>query len=148
MKKRVIITVAIIAFLLIGLFCLNCLLQPKTYSTAKKECERFLRRNYEELEAVALDLISDGEGACGYYKGYYCSYVPEWDAVLLELGGQGMLGGQYWDLIYTRDGIFLGQTEEDFWEEPDGNNISKAERLDEHWWYLWSDYDGTNRSYE
>ncbi len=148
MKKRLITAASIVAVLIVGLLCLNSLLAPKTYSTARATCERFLKKNYEDMQEIAVELLRDGEDAWGHYKDRYCGYIPEWNAVKFEIDGQGMLGGQYWDLIYTADGVLFGESEEYFDEESDGNNIYKAERLDEHWWYFWTDYDGTDRSYK
>lgn len=59
-----------------------------------------------------------------------------------------MLGGQYWELVYTKDGTLWGETDVYFNEEENGNNIVKAERLNGNWWYFWTDYDGTERSFQ
>ena len=49
---------------------------------------------------------------------------------------------------YCIDGTFYCETESYLYKETNGNNIVKAERINEHWWYLWTDYDGTERSYQ
>lgn len=122
--------------------------KPKTYSTAKTECEKVLVKHGTELESLSAEVLETGNPASGYYDSYFYSCHQEDSFVTFEIDGQGMLGGQYWSLVYTKDGTFYGETESYLYEQPDGNNIVKAERLDAHWWYLWTDYDGTERSYQ
>ena len=151
MKKRIIIAAVIIVVLLIGMLFLIKAIIPHNYGTAKKECERFLKKNYDAMEEIAVNCLNEGKESTVYYKGRYKehSYWYEDGFVRFYIGGQGMLGGQCWDLIYTKDGIFHGESEKYLYEETDGgNNIFRAEKLDEHWWFLWSDYDGTDRSYK
>ncbi len=147
MKKRIAIAAAIILALLIGMLFLKKEMTPHNYGTAKKECESFLQKNNAVMEEIAVNCFREGEETSGYYKEHHYSY--ENDFVRFYVGSQGMLGGQYWDLIYTKDGVFYGESEKYLYEEAgDGNNIIRAEKLDEHWWFLWSDYDGTDRSYK
>ena len=67
--------------------------------------------------------------------------------VSFDIDAQGFLGGQYRELVYTKDGTFYYETDSYLYEETNGNNIVRAERINEHWWYLWNDYDGTEGSY-
>ncbi len=147
MKKGIIIVVAIILALSIGIFLLINAIAPETYSSARDECESFLEDNRGDIEQIASDLLNKQMDIYGHYKERYYSYVPREDYVIFDIDAQGMLGGQYWSLIYTRNGVLYGETEEYLYQETDGNNIVRGERLDEHWWYLWRDYDGTEESF-
>ena len=88
------------------------------------------------------------ENVSGHFKNYYYSCHSEDGSVSFDIDAQGFLGGQYWNLVYTKDGTFYGETESYLYEETNGNNIVRAEKINEHWWYLWTDYDGTERSYQ
>ncbi len=148
MKKGIIATVTIILTVLICIFLLFNALAPETYSSAKDECESFLENNREDLEEIAVDLLIKQMDISGHYKERYYSYNLREDYVEFNIDAQGMLGGQYWSLIYTRNGVLFGETEEYLYEQTDGNNIIRGEKLDEHWWYLWKDYDGTEESFQ
>ncbi|MBQ2815832.1 MAG: hypothetical protein IJE65_04115 [Clostridia bacterium] len=134
--------------LMIALWIIISSIVPKTYSTAKIECEKILSKHQAEMEEISNDLLKSRTNEQGYFNDWFYICYPEDNFVKFELDGQGMLGGQHWDLVYTSDGIYYGETESYLFEEADGNNIKKAERLDEHWWYVWTDYDGTEKSYQ
>ncbi|MBP3300456.1 MAG: hypothetical protein J6M34_03010 [Clostridia bacterium] len=149
MKKRIVACVLITAVVLfLGIFLLCRALIPKTYETAKEECVRFLNDNRDEMEEIAVNLLAEERVAFGQFGERAYSYTPADNFVEFEVDGQGMLGGQYWSLIYTKDGSFHGNAETYLWEEPLGNNVYRAEKLTGNWWYLWSDYDGTERSFQ
>ncbi len=135
------------AVLLIGFAALLHSLMPKTYSAAKKECERILEKQQVQMEELATDALKSEKNISGHFSSYYYSCYQDQRLVHFDIDAQGMLGGQYWELVYTEDGEFYGEAEQYLYEETDGNNIVKAERLNEHWWFLWTDYDGTDRSY-
>ena len=100
------------------------------------------------MEEISNDLLKSRKNEHGNFNEWFYICYPEENFVKFELDGQSMLGGQYWDLVYTNDGTFYGETESYLYEETNGNNIVRAEKINEHWWYLWTDYDGTERSYQ
>ncbi len=156
MKKHYtcgIILLSVIAILVGGFFILKNVLEPKTYSDAKIECIKVLNKNRTGLNEFAEKLLTEtphsmaGEYPKSPYdsfKGYSCHVTDRHDAVF-SVGSQGMLGGQYWSLMYTADGTYRDQPET-YYEVWDGNNIIKAEHIDGNWWYLWEDYDATEYS--
>lgn len=152
-KTKKIIVISIICAVIIttltitlGLF-INSIL-PKTFSSAKKECEKVLDKYQIELEQIAVDSLQSSKNVSGHFEEYYyCCYVEE-GLASFDIDAQGFLGGQYWELVYTEDGTFYGETKSYLHKETNGNNIVRAERINEHWWYLWTDYDGTERSYQ
>jgi len=150
--KKIFITVSvfIIAFVIViaGLVFFTNAITPETYGSAKKECEKVLDKYQIEMRKIAIDSLKSGKNASGEYKEYYYSCYPDEGFVKFDIDAQGMLGGQYWELVYTQDGTFYDETESYLQKETNGNNIVRAEKINEHWWYLWTDYDGTERSYQ
>ena len=141
------ISIVVVAILIIGVSWLLNVIIPKIYSSAKKQCQRVLKKHQAQMEEVAVDALESGKDISGEYLDYYYSCDSDEEYVEFDIDAQGMLGGQYWGLVYTEDGTLWGETEEYLYEEALGNNIMRAERIDEHWWFLWTDYDGTGATY-
>ena len=153
MKKKYIIWIVILAAVAaMGAWAVRSAL-PETYSSAKKQCERRLRWFKGDMERAAEWTFSQTPDGSNYISGecrgmYYIRYNGE-NTVRFDVDGQGMLGGQYWHLVYTPDGMLYGQDEIYEYRESDGgNNIARAEKIDGSWWFLWVDYDGTEYSDE
>ena len=140
-RKKVVRSI-ILASIIIGLVFIVNSITPKTYTSTKKECEKILKRYQVEMEQIAIASLKLDKRTSGNFKEYFYSCDQE-GFVQFDIGEQGMLGGQYWALVYTQDGKFHDETDSYIYEEVDGNNIWKAEKLNEHWWFLWIDYDGT-----
>ena len=98
------------------------------------------------MEQIAVDSLKTNNS--GDFRDYFYSCYQEEGFVKFDIDAQGFLGGQYWELVYTEDGTLYGESESYLYEETNGNNIVRAEKINEHWWYLWTDYDGTERSYQ
>ncbi len=148
-KKIVVICVICIilfSIITVGLVFLTNSIIPKTYSSAKKECEKILEKHQTEMEKIAADSLDAEKNVSGHFRDFYYSCHQNEGYVSFDIDAQGFLGGQYWELVYTQDGTFYGETETYLYKQFGGNDIKKAERLDEHWWYLWTDYDGTDKS--
>ena len=144
---------AFLAALAITLLLCGCGTKVKSYSDARAVCETFLSDNKEEMTGISTGLLTDGQGetgSSGKYKDrdYSLLRVDGGKYVKFDIGAQGLLGGQYWSLIYCPDETFCGESVRYSSKEPEGNNIIKAERLDGNWWYYWVDYDGTKYSDE
>lgn len=143
-----IICVAVITFATVGLgFFIDSII-PKTYSSAKKECEKILNKYQVQMEEIAVNSLKSSRNVSGNFKEYFYSSYKKDGYVKFDISEQGMLGGQYWDLVYTADGTFNGETKSFLYKQTSGNDIIRAEKINEHWWYLWTDYDGTKRSYK
>jgi len=148
-KKIIVISVSCIivfAVIAVGLYFLINSILPKTYSSAKKECEKVLDKYQVQMEEIAVDSLKTNNS--GDFRDYFYSCYQEEGFVKFDIDAQGFLGGQYWELVYTEDGTLYGEPESYLYEETNGNNIVRAEKINEHWWYLWTDYDGTERSYQ
>ena len=149
-KKTALISGCIIglAIIMVGLGILIKSRLPKTYSSAKKECEKVLAGHQVEMERIAVEALESNAPASGEFEEYSYSCQIKEGLVPFDIGAQGWLGGQYWELIYTQDGTLYGETESYLYKEPNGNNIIRAEKIGDHWWYCWTDYDGTGKSYQ
>ena len=143
-----VICVLVFAVITVGLYFLINSILPKTFSSAKNECVKVLDKYQIEMEQIAADCLESSKNVSGHFKECYYSSNIEEGFVSFDIDAQGFLGGQYWELVYTKDGTFYGETESYLYEETNGNNIVRAEKINEHWWYLWTDYDGTERSYQ
>ena len=151
MKKRksvlaISVTCVSVIAIIVGLCCFVNSITPKTYSSAREVCVKVLNKHQTEMEQTAIDSLRYNNS--GSFRDYFYNCYREESFVKFNIDAQGFLGGQYWELVYTQDGTFYGETESYLYEENDGNNIVRAEKINEQWWYLWTDYDGTERSYQ
>lgn len=139
-----IIAILVIVVVVVGLFRLIDFLSWETYSSAKKECVEYLEKNRSLLEDVVLAALQDGLEEHGDSRFDY-SVDLEKGLVKFSVDAQGMLGGQYWDLVYTRSGLYENRSES-YYSVFDESIVTKGEKLDDHWWYIWNDYDLTELS--
>lgn len=152
MKKSKLIIGIIAVIAVISIVCIFVVSNlPKNYSSALKLCTRVLSRNKEEMELISQNVLNSELTSSNYshgqYKDYSYTMMDNREFVCFDIGAQGMLGGQTWALIYCPNGEYFGESETYYYKEIDGgNNIHRAERIDEHWWFLWVDYDGTELS--
>lgn len=146
MKERLfIVSISIALIIALVIFGMS-FFRPKTYSSAKNECQSILSKYQDEFESIPTQAFQTEGLSNGEFKKF--SWFEYDDYIKFEIDSQGMLGGQYWSLVYTFDGIYQGETNKYLYKEKDGNNIVKGELLQGHWWFLWEDYDGTKYSDE
>lgn len=116
---------------------------PMNYESAKKKTENFLCSNIEELEKIAIQSMESKSSTEKEYKKADSIYYDSVEnTVVFETDSQGMLGGQFWSLIYTENGTFRGESKQYIYKEENGNNIIIAEHLQGNWFFYWIDYDG------
>ncbi len=140
-----VVLVAIVVLFFLGWLLPNAPLwvREHTYQTAKSYSESFLDRNLTELEEIAQESLANKQATVSEYKkASFISYDELEAAVNFEIGSQGMLGGQYWQLVYTEKGTYMGETDQYTFYEENGNNIIFAEKIRENWYFYWIDYDG------
>ena len=83
-----------------------------TYQSAKDYSVSFLKHNREELERIAKETLKNKNSSVNEYKkASEIKYDEPELAVNFEMGSQGMLGGQYWRLVYTEKGNYRGETD-------------------------------------
>ena len=86
-------------------------------------------RNYIKVDTRAIDRDDfDFKNKTEYIK--------------LDLDSQGMLGGQYYGLIYTKESkeklIIYDEKE----ETKKGNNVFIRQKIKDNWYFYYEDYDG------
>jgi len=137
-----------IGMILSLLLCISGCGGEKDFASAKISAQEYLNTNVDQLEHIALQELQAGKASAVSIKGVSSVLVSE-DMVIFEIGSQGMLGGQYWSLVYTKDGSYHGEKEQYIYREETGNNVTVAHHLLGNWFFLWTDYDGredlTNR---
>lgn len=151
-KRKNIIVISIICVvviaIIVGLYAFINSVIPRTYSSARQECKKVLNKYQIEMEQIAVDSLQSNKNISGHFQEYYYSCHIDEGFVSFDIDAQGFLGGQYWELVYTQDGTLYDEPESYLHKETNGNDIVRAEKINEHWWYLWTDYDGTERSYQ
>lgn len=147
--KRIMLIFCLALAIVLGFAFSRCCAQFEecNYQSAKDDAENFLKRNREELENIAKDIFRDKQVSVTEYKRVHdIDYDAHEDAVNFAFDSQGALGGQYWRLVYTEKGEYLGEAQRYIYYEKDhsegGNNIIFAEKIIENWYFYWIDYDG------
>ena len=145
--SKIIVSVifSLIVVIIVGLVFLpfDTAFGEHTYQSAKDYSESFLKHNQEELEIIAQDILKNKQSSISEFKkAHEIKYDEYEEAVNFEIGSQGMLGGQYWRLVYTEKGNYRGKPEKYTYYEEGGNNIVFAEKISENWYFYWIDYDG------
>ena len=146
-KSKIIVSVvfSLIVVIIVGFVFLpfDSAFGEHTYQSAKDLSESFLKHNQEELENIAQEALKTKQPSMNEYKkAYEIKYDENEEAVNFEIGSQGMLGGQYWRIVYTEKGNYRGEVEKYTYYEENGNNIAFAEKISENWYFYWIDYDG------
>lgn len=149
MKKRIIIISAIvvcISIIAIWFFYRNSA-NKSEYDKAKKESLNFLNKNITKLEELSKKSLRNEDEKAHEFKGkkYYYSVRNGKECVVIEINAQGMLGGQYWDLIYCEDDYIDKNNVKiynEYEETGKGNNIFVTEKIRDNWYFLYEDWDG------
>lgn len=145
MKKNLLFVagICLTAVLLVCWFTQQDARRSKTYSSAKILCEDYLRQHGEALEEIAVKLAESEKEGSGYYRNRYYEFVRNDKIIRFDVDGQGLSGGQHWELVYAVDGTLYGNTGSFRNQKPGKDNVVKGEPLGGNWWYLWTDYDDT-----
>jgi len=153
----------IILLLLTLLIVDKCFLHRYDFITAVENCDKFLSNNIDDLTQIANRVLSTKsverdvkiKGVfrpiryISYYNGtnypeYYDMAKEEY--VSIDLDAQGMLGGQYWGLLYIPENSYHGEEDIYIWDEKkergEGNNIMIRGKLRDNWFFYYDDYDG------
>lgn len=124
------------------------------YNSSKKEAYEFLNDNIDRLDELAKNYLENHELESTKFKIVtYISYNETdgirnkpLETVEFSCDSQGMLGGQYWGLLYIPANNYLGEKDlyiyDEHKEKGNGNNIFIREKLKENWFFFYDDYDG------
>lgn len=150
MEKRSMLIIAFV-FVVIGIvsiIVILCYSNKNDYKKAKNECISFLNENLEELTSIVEERISSKLDKYEKYKDtsydYHKDYLSR-EYIQFDIGAQGMLGGQYWGIIYSLDDLLEGKDIEIYDEKEytgEGNNIFIKEKIKDNWYFYYNDFDG------
>lgn len=126
------------------------------FNSAKEETILYLKENKKELENIADELYKSKATRNNPYKNIsYASYhnypknnnsLENTEYIIFDLDSQGMLGGQYYGLIYSKNkNIYNGNSltiYDENKETGNGNNIEIRKKIDDNWFFYYDDYDG------
>lgn len=154
MKKNLLIYVISIIVILSILILAFVALTNKSefdYKEAKKNTEEFLSKNEKQLTKLVDELYESKASKKGLIKGIsYASYVNRDDFnfkndieyIKIDLDSQGMLGGQYYGLIYSKESNDSFIVYDEKKETNKGNNIFIRQKIKSNWYFYYEDYDG------
>jgi len=156
MKKKIVISFFIIFLIMIvGLLLIKITLDSFynkefnkfDYYKAKQITIKYLNKNEEQLKKIAEEVYEDKSSIENpleniRYAGYYCDYNLNFKSkeayIKFDIDAQGMLGGQYYGLIYSKnnhDELIKNK-------EIGGNNIFIRQKIKDNWYFYYDDYDG------
>lgn len=142
----------LISIIIVYLLILHKMLLPhyKTYNTIKNECIDFLENNIYNLTKLSEEYISNSNMENVDYLNvksiYYGKTKLNEEYIKFHIDSQGLLGGQYWGLYYIPENKYLGHLDIYIYDESQdngiGNNIFIVQKLQDHWFFYYEDYDG------
>lgn len=154
MKKGLIIyIISVTVILLLGIIMITIMTSESTfdYKTAKAKAEKYLNKNEKELTQLVNELYESKTSKKDSIKGIsYASYNNNDDLdfknkteyIKIDLDSQGMLGRQYYGLIYTKKSKENLIIYDERKETVKGNNIFIRQKIKDNWYFYYEDYDG------
>lgn len=154
MKKNIIVyIISIIVIVLIGFFLISFITDSNEfeYDEAKKTTQNYLNKNENKLIELVNNLYESKTSKKNPLKTVnYAAYENNDDFdfknkkeyIKIDLDSQGMLGGQYYGLIYSKESNddFIVYDEKK--ETNKGNNIFIRQKIEDNWYFYYEDYDG------
>ena len=136
-----------IVTIIITIFFISNKTEMSDYDKAKKEILKFLTKNITELEKICKESLIKKDTEIHEFKGkvYYNSFRNGKECVVICINVQGMLGGQYWDLVFCEDDILYNKSIDingNYIDDTTGNNIFIMEKLKDNWYLSYEDWDG------
>lgn len=123
------------------------------YIKAKNQCEEILDNDIYQMTKLSNEYLNNKILDVNEYKKFEIIYHnKEWilgndmEYVEFKINQQGMLGGQYWGLLYIPSNEYLGESELYIYNEKNvknsGNNIFVRKKLKDNWFFYYDDFDG------
>ena len=147
MKKRKAVLAAV---------CVLCILVIAYAAVFQKRVEKadiieYVQTNQEALERFATGLLADPPGVTAYNEEWQISWYPATGMVEFITKGTGIGSATaYEGFYYSEDDRPIGfqGTEVDFvrddtgwsWEEADGDNHERTEKITAHWYWFQMDF--------
>lgn len=135
-------------------FIINMDINRFDYNSSKKETLKFLKNNKKELEIIALELRKTKASKnkpyeniryATYENNLNFSFFKKLEYVKFDIDAFGMLGGQYYGLIYICDNKYINEDlfiYDENKETGNGNNKFIREKIANNWYFYYDDYDG------
>lgn len=159
-KSRIILLILFISIFLLSLiFLLEALMWNNNYNkfnynSAKENATNYLNKNERKLIKLSNELYKNKSYKEKPYKGvYYVSYEEEpeiscwneYNYIIFRLDAQGMLGGQYYGLIYSKEKNIFDRKKliiyDEYNETGEGNNIFIRQKIKDNWYFYYNDWD-------
>lgn len=149
MKKRILIFIGLVIVIIFTFLITLRFFNNNNYEHTKKESIRFLNSNINDLQNIADEMILNKSKESKNYKKISYRYYKDLnykEYIQFDIDAQGMLGGQYWGIIYCpKDDLLNGNSIEIYDESKQsekGNNIFIKEKVKDKWYFYYDDYDG------
>lgn len=159
LKKNVLFSIVLLSIILCGYLFLQITYKSEfekfTYDSGKLQITKYLENNRRELENIANELYKSKSSKKRPYKNIeyssYCNYkqlnsFEKSSFVQFDFAAQGMNGGQYYGLIYSKDSNIYDDNDLFIYDENNeigkGNNVFIREKIANNWYYYYDDYDG------
>lgn len=153
MKKGLFYTILCIAIIICTTIITIILISKSTkfklnYTNSKKEAISILNRNKEKISDIAKTVYNTKESINNpidniTYVSYSDSNHINKEYIQFDIDTRGMLGGQYYGLIYSNDDIIDGNIKKI--HEKNGNNTFIYEKIEDNWYFYYFDYDGKTK---
>lgn len=153
MKKGLFYTILCITIIICTTIITIILISKSTkfklnYTNSKKEAISILNRNKEKISDIAKTVYNTKESINNpidniTYVSYSDSNHINKEYVQFDIDTRGMLGGQYYGLIYSNDDIIDGNIKKI--HEKNGNNTFIYEKIEDNWYFYYFDYDGKTK---
>ena len=117
------------------------------YDKAQQTTIKYLNKNENELKKIVNKLYINREPIQKPYKSIsYASYNDggglNQEYIKFDMDAQGMLGGQYYGLIYSKKDDEDLIIYDEFKETGKENNIFIRQKIKDNWYFYYDDYDG------
>ena len=151
-KKGIIYVLTCILIVILSLILAVCLINKKlknkefNYDSSMKKSISILHNNKTQLSELGKTVYDNKNSIKNpidevSFVSYSSSNYIDKEYVQFDIGGQGMLGGQYYGIIYSKEDIIEGKKRKVYHEEHD-NNIFIYEKIENNWYFYYFDYDG------
>lgn len=124
------------------------------YDGALEDATTFLKENEKELNELARNYLDNHNFESREFKivksikysNIESINEESLENVVFDCDAQGMLGGQYWGLMYIPSDQYLGEKDLYVYDEKEiereGNNIFIRKRIKKNWFFYYNDWDG------
>lgn len=121
------------------------------YDNAKENTIEYLNENEEQLIKIVDNLYKSKLSEQKPYKNissatysylYDFNFKDKTEYIKFHIDSQGMLGGQYYGLIYSKNNNDDLIIYDEYKETGDGNNIFIRQKIKDNWYFYYEDFDG------